>query len=140
MKSLRIGLAAAAALATSLAIAPAALADGPQVTVDRATGLPAVAFVTVTATGFTPGEGVFVQQCAEVAAGVFGCHYENTESLEMDDQGDGATVVRVHRVFDGHTANGDLMGDLDCTTVELGCFVAVANAHGGAGAPIAFAG
>ncbi|WP_328609981.1 enediyne antibiotic chromoprotein [Amycolatopsis sp. NBC_00345] len=142
MKSLRIGLAAAAALAASIAIAPVATAaaEGPRVTVDPADHLHSVATVHVTATGYTPGVGVFVQQCAQVAEGVVGCDYNGTETLDLNKHGAGTATVRVHRVFEAHSANGDLMGNIDCADAEVNCFVAVANAHGGTGAPITFAG
>jgi len=139
---LTAGLATAAALGLAVAAAPTAVAQPlsaePSITVDPATDLPPVARVTIDISGFEPEEAVFAQQCAQVAAGSFACAHKSMESVTLDENGAGTTTMTVRRVFEGYDGNGELVGDVDCVTVELGCFVAVANVEGGTGAMIYF--
>lgn len=141
----KVGLAAAAILGLSIAAGPTAMAQpqsfAPQVAVTPSTNLPATAAVTVDISGFQPESAVFTQQCAQVAPNVIGCDYDDMQSVDLDADGAAAIELTVNRVFEAHDENGDLIGEVDCATLELdpGCFVAVGNPQEGTGAPIFFA-
>ncbi|MFC6094164.1 enediyne antibiotic chromoprotein [Saccharothrix lopnurensis] len=144
---LTAGLATAAALGLALAAAPTAVAQPlsaeplsaePAITVNPSTDLPSVARVTVDISGFEPEEAVFAQQCAQVAPESFACAHKSMQSVTLDENGAGTATVTVRRVFEGYDDSSDLVGDIDCVTVELGCFVAVANVEGGTGEMIYF--
>jgi len=137
------GLAVAAALGLSIAALPPTIANAralaPLVTVTPSVDLPATADVSVDISGFTAGDAVVVQECAQVATDVYDCDSDHAEPLTLDDQGAGTTTLTVRRVFAAHDASGNPVGDIDCTTVALGCAVAVGDAQGGTGAAISFA-
>ncbi|MFD3441086.1 enediyne antibiotic chromoprotein [Streptomyces sp. NPDC058685] len=138
----KIALAVAAALGLSMTAVPTVTAQeralAPQVTVTPSTNLPATADVEVQVTGFEPEEAVFIQQCAQVTPGVFGCDYGRTQSMTLGEEGAGTARVTVHRVFEAHDDSGDSLGTVDCNTVESGCLIAVGNVEGGSQAAISF--
>jgi hypothetical protein len=75
-----------------------------------------------------------------VSPGYFACDHEHMDSVTLDAEGSGSVSVTVRRVFEGHDHTGESVGDVDCVTAALGCFVAVANVEGGTGAMIYFEG
>jgi hypothetical protein len=79
---------------------------------------------------------VFIQQCAQIAPGVYGCDYDHTHSVTLDDSGEGTVKTTVRRVFEAKDSDGELIGEVDCATVERGFSLSVGNFAGATNAAI----
>lgn len=101
--------------------------------------------VTVSASGFVPGESVGLVQCAaeaggptpEARGGVDGCYIGQYTNLTADDQGTATGTYRVHRIL-----TTPLTGTVDCAAQADRCMVAmgaIADYDRSGGHPIEFA-
>ncbi len=108
----------------------------PSVSVSPATGLKNGSKVSVTGSGFTPGDSVYVVECLAGATGQSSCDIANAVAITVNS--DGSLPTTTFTVATGAIASGT------CGTTAAnakGCIVAVANISGGdaGAAPIAFA-
>ena len=108
----------------------------PSVTVSKTSGLKNGQSVTVTGSGFTPGDSVYVIECLKGASGQAGCDLTTATAVTVNS--DGTLPSTSFKVVTGAVATGT------CGTTAANahnCVIAVANISGGdAGeAPIAFA-
>lgn len=138
----KVGFAVAATLGLSAVAGPAATAQpripAPHVVVTPSEDLPAKADVLVKMSGFEPESAVFIQECAEVGPNIFGCDYDHTAAVDLDGEGAGAARVTARRVFEAHSADGDLLDVVDCVRVPRGCYISVGNFEGARDAEISF--
>lgn len=109
---------------------------GPSLTVSPATGLKNGQSVTVTGTGFTPSDSVYVIECLATATSSAGCNTAGATPVKVN--ADGTLPSTTFTVVTGTVGTGT------CGTTasnSASCAVTVANASGGdaAAAPITFA-
>ncbi len=108
----------------------------PSVTVSKNSGLKNGQTVTVTGSGFTPGDSVYAVECLKGATGQSSCDLTTATAITVNT--DGTLPSTSFKVVTGAVASGT------CGTTAANarnCVIAVANISGGdAGeAPIAFA-
>ncbi len=109
----------------------------PTITVTPATGLKNQQNVSVTGSGFTPGNSVYVLECVATATGQSGCDIGGATAAVIDSSGNLPTTS--FQVTTGSIGSG---GSCGTTAANVGaCVVVVANPTGGDRAvlPITFA-
>jgi hypothetical protein len=103
---------------------PALAADVavPAVTVSPSEDLVDGQEVAVSATGFNAGEDLFVAECA-VLNEQLACNVSEAVPVTTDETGGAAAKVVVRRTFAAVSPDGTPVGDVDCTTVPVGCAI-----------------
>ncbi|HEY7073683.1 MAG TPA: carboxylesterase family protein [Acidimicrobiales bacterium] len=135
LTAVAVGLAGLVPAATDSA-RPAAAMSAPALAVDQPTDLVDGQQVTVTGTGFTPGEQVAVHQCRSAPVGPIDCDLGTVTAAVVDDAG--GFRLR-HQVF---VLMNDWSGAVDCR-IAPGCVLTAGLGFGGGASavaePIAFA-
>jgi hypothetical protein len=57
----------------------------------------------------------------------------------LDESGEASVKTTVRRVFEANDFHGDPISEVDCATVEHGCFLRVGGTHATSDAAISFA-
>jgi hypothetical protein len=121
---------AAAAFLVVMGTPTASMADetaSVEITVTPSSGLSDGQIVTVSATGFVPGETVIVGECA-VPGKQWSCDPDAGTTATADHNGTVTVTGPVHASFDGvNPADGSAAGAVDCKTVADGCWIGVAS-------------
>lgn len=104
---------------TGGAVASAATAADPTITVTPATGLTDGQTVEVAGTGFTPGETVVVGECA-VVGDTLACAKGGGIIVSVDAEGGIATPLVVKKSFEAIRHDDTSAGVVDCATVRCG--------------------